>query len=236
LGDWMQDRGKAKENTRDTTHIILSMPNSVGKEDVRKGARAFAKKQFGQNHQYVFALHDDTDNPHVHLVVKNLGFDNKRLHVKKSDPQKWRETFAGELNKLGVSAAATRRSVRGVVKKGTKQAVHQIRADSKREAKTDIAKKKEVLAEYSKADKKPKPWEEKIVKRQTYVRKEWLKAAQGLSKSSDVEDKLLARDILTFVKDMPPMKTERHEMIDNINALRQQQQQSQNQNESTPER
>ena len=45
--------------------------------------------------------------PHVHLTIKNLGFDGKRLHVKKGLPQIWREHFACELERLGVAAEAT---------------------------------------------------------------------------------------------------------------------------------
>ena len=230
LKEWMENRGNAKENTRDTTHIILSMPKGVNKEDVKKGARGFSKKQFGLNHQYAFALHDDTDNPHVHLVVRNLGFDNKRLHVKKGDPQKWRETFASELNKVGVNASATHRTIRGVIKKGTKQAVHQIRQDENRLAKTDVSKKVQAAKEYQGKYKPSKPWEKKISERQTHVRKVWLQASKDLAKSTRAEDRELSKEILTFVNDMPPMKTERHEMLDQIKALHQQQKQPQNQN------
>jgi len=230
----MEDRGKAKSNTRDTTHIILSMPKGVNKEDVRKGARGFAKKQFGLNYQYAFALHDDTDNPHVHLVIKNLGFDNKRLHVKKGDPQKWRKTFASELNKLGVNASATHRTVRGVIKKSTKQAVYQIRKDENRLAKTDVAKKIEAVKEYQGKYKPNKPWEKRISERQAHVRKTWLQASKDLAKSARTEDRELSKDILIFVNTMPPMKTERHEMLEQIKVLHQNQNIKENQN--APER
>ena len=53
------------------------------------------------------ALHTDTDSPHVHLTINNLGFDGKRLHVRKGLPQLWREQFACELDRLGVAAEAT---------------------------------------------------------------------------------------------------------------------------------
>ena len=175
-------------------------------------------------------MHDDTDNPHVHLVVRNLGFDNKRLHVKKGDPQKWRETFASELNKVGVNASATHRTVRGVIKKGTKQAVYQIRKDENRIANTDISKKVEAAKEYQGKYKPSKPWEKKISERQTHVRKTWLQASRDLAKSSSIEDKELSKDILEFVKDMPPMKTERHTLLEAVKALHQQQKQPQNQN------
>ncbi len=83
------------------------MPDGTEPKAVKQGVREFAKKTFADNHQYVFALHTDTDSPHVHLTVKNLGFDGKRLHVKKGLPQVWREGFAKEMERQGVAAGAT---------------------------------------------------------------------------------------------------------------------------------
>ncbi|MBE8233615.1 MAG: relaxase/mobilization nuclease domain-containing protein, partial [Endozoicomonadaceae bacterium] len=106
--DWHGDEYRQKKrNTRHNTHIVLSMPDSTEPKAVKQGVREFAKKTFADNHQYVFALHTDTDSPHVHLTVKNLGFDGKRLHVKKGLPQIWRELFAEEMEKQGIAAEAT---------------------------------------------------------------------------------------------------------------------------------
>ncbi|MCL1080204.1 DNA relaxase [Parashewanella spongiae] len=80
---WCSDTSSTKPNTRHTTHIVLSMPNGTEPYAVKKAARAFAKNTFADNYQYVFALHTDTDSPHVHLTIKNLGFDGKRLHIRK---------------------------------------------------------------------------------------------------------------------------------------------------------
>ena len=107
--EWCSDTSSSKSNTRHTTHIVLSMPNGTEPKAVKQAARAFAKKTFANNYQYVFALHTDTDSPHVHLTIKNLGFDGKRLHIKKGQPQIWREEFACELEKIGVAAEATRK-------------------------------------------------------------------------------------------------------------------------------
>ncbi|MBM7072902.1 relaxase/mobilization nuclease domain-containing protein [Shewanella sp. 202IG2-18] len=104
---WCSDTSSTKSNTRHTTHIVLSMPNGTEPKSVKQAARAFAKNTFADNYQYVFALHTDTDSPHVHLTIKNLGFDGKRLHVKKGLPQIWREHFACELERLGIAAEAT---------------------------------------------------------------------------------------------------------------------------------
>ncbi|MBM7070744.1 relaxase/mobilization nuclease domain-containing protein [Shewanella sp. 202IG2-18] len=105
--DWSNTDIQQRFKTRHNTHLVLSMPFGTEPKTVKQAVRSFAKKTFAENHQYVFALHTDTDSPHVHLTVKNLGFDGKRLHVRKGLPQIWREQFANELESLGIAAEAT---------------------------------------------------------------------------------------------------------------------------------
>lgn len=212
--EWTQDRGKRRANTRDTTNIVLSMPKGTQSKAVKNSARSFAKAQFGDNYQYVFALHEDADHPHVHLTIKNLGFDGKRLHVEKGDPQIWREGFAKELRSHGVQAEATPRAARGVIKKGVKQVIKHIR-DKGLTPEVDKAKIRAIVEEFKSAKAGnplvAKPWEERIKERQQQVRKTWLDAAKGLGDGTN-EDKAFAGQILTFVRSMPGMVTERHEM------------------------
>lgn len=213
--DWIQDLGKRKVNTRDTTNVILSMPKNTNAKAVKDSARAFAKNQFGDNHQYVFVLHEDVDHPHVHISIKNFGFDGKRLHVKKGDPQVWREEFAKELRTRGIDAEATPRATRGIIKKGVSQTINHIRKKGLT-PEVDKAKIKEIVEEFKDVNAgkitKSKPWEDKIRVRQQGVRKGWLSVAKELNSSSEQEDQKLAADIVNFVKSMPPMETERHEM------------------------
>lgn len=217
--DWAQDGGKRRKNTRDTTNIVMSMPSGTDPRDVKAAARSFAKRQFGENYQYVMALHTDTDSPHIHLTVKNLGYDGHRLTVRNGDFQKWREVFAGELERRGVEAEATPRGTRGVIKKGISQAIKHMR-DRGRTPEVDQAKVREIVQGFAdeKAGKEPqpRPWEERIKERQTYVRKAWLTAAKDLIQSDSTEDQELGRSIATFVKDMPPMRTERHELQEKV--------------------
>ncbi|MDN6297533.1 MAG: relaxase/mobilization nuclease domain-containing protein [Halomonas sp.] len=233
--DWSQDQGKRRKNTRDTTNIIMSMPAGTESRDVKNAVRAFAHRQFGKNHQYVMALHTDTDSPHVHLTVKNLGYDGYRLNVKKGDPQKWRETFATELVRRGVEAEATPRATRGVIKKGVSQVVRNIR-EKGQTPHIDQAKVREVLDNFrdQRAGKAPETrlWEECIKERQTYVRKAWLTAAKDLDQSRSPEDQELAQHIVDFVHEMPAMKTERHELQEKVAGRLQQTQTRQGKGES----
>jgi len=219
--DWSQDQGRRSKNTRETTNVVLSMPFGTEPKAVKNAARAFAKRQFGDNHQYVMALHTDTPSPHVHLTIKCLGFDGKRLHIKRGDPQLWREGFAMALERQGIAAEATPRATRGVIKKGVNQIIKHIRERGET-PRVDQAKIREILESFSKDDalSNPvaRPWEEKIKNRQTYVRKAWLTAAKDLAISEAPADRELAKTIMAFVQEMPPMKTERHELAEKAAA------------------
>ena len=135
---WQQDLGDSKrhKDQRDTMNMILSMPPGTPDESVRRAARDFAREKFGKNHEYVFAFHNDADggNPHVHLTVKMLGFDNTRLNPRKADLQEWREGFAQAMRDQGEDAEATPRTTRGVIRKPQRQVIHHIERGDKTHA------------------------------------------------------------------------------------------------------
>jgi len=61
-------------------------------------------------------LHTDEPHPHVHLVVKAMGADGKRLNIRKATLREWRQQFARHLHAEGVAANATPRQVRGQIR------------------------------------------------------------------------------------------------------------------------
>lgn len=113
-------------NQRDTMHMVLSMPGKADPLALRGAVRAFAADNFGANHEYVFALHTDTDNDHCHLVVKCRGFDGRQVRTSPERLQHWRESFAERLRERGIDAEATPRPVRGVVRRPEKQVLRHI--------------------------------------------------------------------------------------------------------------
>ena len=210
--EWMADAGRRRKNTRDTTNVVLSMPPGTDREKVTDAVRAFASKRFSHNYQYVFAQHNDEAHSHVHLTIKTLGHDGRRLQVKRGDPQVWREEFAEELRERGIEAEATPRALRGVVRKPAKQAVVQMRRRGVT-PRTDREKVAEAIAEIKgkRYGQKPpeRPWEDRIKERQTKVRKTWLTAAKQIAIAGD---RNLADTLAQFVKEMPPLETERHKL------------------------
>lgn len=185
--DWKQEfsDSKRQKNQRDTMHMVLSMPEHVEPEAVRLAVREFAKKEFGSNHDYVFALHTDEPHPHCHLSVKMRGFDGTRLNPRKADLQAWREGFAEQLRAVGVAAEATPRRSRGVVRKPERQVLrHMEQGDEKRaprvpRVKAEMVKQvaAELVNEQQGQKAQAKPWEAAIEKTQRQVRSAWLDAA-----------------------------------------------------------
>ncbi|WP_247321161.1 relaxase/mobilization nuclease domain-containing protein [Bradyrhizobium sp. 141] len=99
------------------------MPAGTDAVAVKDSVRAFAIETFEGNHDYVFVQHLDDKHPHVHLSVRSLAHDGKRLNPRKADLQAWRERFAGELRLRGIAAEATPRRTRGRVRKADRAAV-----------------------------------------------------------------------------------------------------------------
>jgi len=206
------EREGRKQNQRDTMKLVLSMPEGTDANNLKQAAREFLKKEFGANHEYVFALHTDDKHPHVHIAVKSLGFDQTRINPRKADIQHWRESFAEKLRENGIEAEATPKVVRGVVKKSESQIIRHIEAEeAKRKPRKSTVKesqKSEVLAEVkSGRDDPPKPWEKAIRKNQREAQAAWLDVADELDKQNSPEDKILASRMRRYVENFPKPET-----------------------------
>lgn len=117
-----------KSEHRLAINFMLSMPKGTPPDAVLTAGRAFLAETFGGKHAYAFALHTDTDKPHIHacIQVAPLG-KGKRLNPRKADLSRWREQFAQQLRHIGIAANATPRRTRGVSEPSISQAVFQLR-------------------------------------------------------------------------------------------------------------
>jgi type IV secretory pathway VirD2 relaxase len=209
---WEDDAGLDQKRRRDgslSINIILSMPPGTDAVAVKDSARAFAIETFGYNHDYVFVQHLDDKHPHVHLTVRSLGHDGKRLNPRKADLQAWRERFAGELRLRGFAAEATPRRTRGRVRKADRGAVLALR---KRNITPDVDRlaRKEVLSEVTSGRPAKHPWDKQIKSRQDAIRRRYLDYVAELRRSGVAADHELASQVRKFVNDMPAVETRRH--------------------------
>lgn len=207
--DWMAEVEADPRRRHDgavSVSIVLSMPPGTDPFRMHDASRAFAARTFGESHPFVFAFHTDERHPHVHLTVRTLGHDGRKLNPRKADLERWRQTFAAALRDRGVEAEATPRRARGVVRKGEVGAIVRMRDRFDRgggpPSRTDVAAVQE--ARNGRGDT---PWIVPIRARQTSVRTYYAAQAIALARSSDPEDQQLARALESFVRTMPPVMT-----------------------------
>ena len=104
---------KRKSPPRLAHKLMFSMPPGTRPEKVLSAVQNFCREEFALKHRYVMALHTDEPHPHVHVIVKSIGDDGRRLNIKKAHLKEWRLKFAAHLRELGVAANATPRLFRG---------------------------------------------------------------------------------------------------------------------------
>ena len=95
---------------KETFNMIFSMSNYeiATTEQIRKAAYETIKELYANN-SFIIASHNDTDNPHCHLILKRR--DNKtgkRLYLTKADLIKIRLKYSQKLREAGVENAFTK--------------------------------------------------------------------------------------------------------------------------------
>ena len=218
--EWGLDSSKASTRGRaHTVNIVLSMPEGTDPQAVLVAGRGFARERFGDNHQYLLALHTDTRQPHVHLAVKAQGFDLTWLKRSKADLQEWRERFAQKMRDQSVEAEATPRRARGVIRKAKTQAMNHLAKEPKRStvmrAKVDDAIR-EIDGQKPAADQ---PWDRAIVERQSKVRGAYEAIAKELRGGGDELSRDVGEQVAGFLAGLPPIETERTKLKRQLAAV-----------------
>jgi type IV secretory pathway VirD2 relaxase len=199
-------------------HIMLSMPPKTNGDAVERAASAWAANVLGDRYDYIVTRHDDQDHPHVHVTVRAVGTDGRRLRVDRADLQQWREHFATKLRERGIEAEATPRKARGQHRRADRHEVRQLKERGIL-PRVETEAMREVVRE-TRAERKPeaKPWEERIERRRENVLAAYAAHAAELDGGTDA-DRQLARDIRRFVDDMPVARTRRQDLRAELEAV-----------------
>lgn len=118
--DWSVDWWAGTRNGQ-TSHMILSYPQSVTVDEVTKITRDVCAQMFegeGRRFKYVVAVHEDTEHhPHAHVIV-NRRADDKTLFTMRSGTahsyEGFREAMADHGIKYGVQLDPSFRFERGI--------------------------------------------------------------------------------------------------------------------------
>ena len=185
-------------------NIVLSMPAGTPAAGVLEASRAFAREQFALKHRYALVLHTDQPHPHVHLVVKAMSEQGRRMNIRKETLREWRRQFASHLRAQGIAANATERVVRGVTKPQKRDGIYRAMRAGRS---THMRERVESVAAALRAGGiRVEPGKAQILDTRRSVVRGWLGVRETLR--ADGREGL-ANEVERFLKGMPPPQTER---------------------------
>lgn len=185
-------------------NIVLSMPAGTPAAGVLEASRAFAREQFALKHRYALVLHTDQPHPHVHLVVKTLSEQGRRMNIRKETLRGWRRQFACHLRAQGIAANATERVVRGVTKPQKRDPIYRAMRAGRS---THIRERaKSVAAALRAGGIQIEAGKMQILDTRRRVVQEWLGVREALRAGGKDG---LANTVERFIRGMPPPQTER---------------------------
>src|SRR5882757_50417 len=191
--------------------LMFSMPPGTPPDKVLGAVRNFAREEFYGQHRYALTLHTDEPHPHVHLVLKAVSEQGVRLNIKKATLRHWRSEFARNLRLLGVEANATERSVRGESRKAKKDGIY--RASLRGDSTYVRAQAEAVAAELLNGNRRSEPGKSKLAETRRQVDSGWHSVSNLLTQDGHHD---LATDVRRFVDRMPPARTEREFVADEL--------------------
>lgn len=185
-------------------NIVLSMPAGTPPSGVLDASRAFAREQFALKHRYALVLHTDQPHPHVHLVVKAMSEQGRRMSIRKGTLREWRRDFASHLRAQGIAANATERVVRGVTKRQKRDSIYRAMRSGRS---THMRMRTESVASALRAGSiQIEPAKTRMLETRQEVIRGWLGIREALRIGGREE---IAKEVESFTKDLPPVQTER---------------------------
>jgi len=152
-------------------------------------------------------LHTDQDHPHVHLVIKAMSEDGRRLNIRKATLREWRREFARQLRAQGVAANATERAVRGEIRKSLRDGIYRTaRRSESRHVQQHVQR---ILTQLRNGTLEADPGKAKLLATRQAVVHGWHAVADSLLASGQGQ---LAEKVWKFIGSMPPPATD-HERI-----------------------
>ncbi len=199
---WIVEQGRKPPKL--VHNIIFSMPPGTPPLKLLAAVQKFTEDRFALQHRYAMVLHTDGDHPHVHVVVKAVSEQGKRLNIRKATLREWRQEFAGNLREKGVAANATERAVRGQTSKPLNDGAYRAAA---RGASQHLRDRVAAIARDLAAGQfHPGPRQQELPETRTAVLAGWRAVGAHLANDGHHD---LAAEVRRFASAMPPPRTER---------------------------
>ena len=195
--------------------LLFSMPAGTPPDKVLAAVKHFAREQFALKHRYAMVLHTDEPHPHVHVVVKAMGEDGRRLNIRKATLREWRQEFARHLREQGVPANATERAVRG---ENRPQKTDGIFRAARRGVSTHWRQRAELVArELGNGGLTVEPGAASLLETRREVLRGWREVADQLVIEGKAD---LALAVRRFLAQMPPPLSEKEWLARQLRAQR----------------
>lgn len=231
-GAWNLDMQRMRSGRGETLHptfnLIFSMPAKTEPAKLLDAVQQFAREHF-VGHQYVMALHTpetepgrkhdkSPEHPHVHVILRAEDENGQRVYIRKGNLRAWREAFAALLRARGIEANATSRAERGKSLRTPRSAEWHIdkryqekiaKGEPAEPSRAKAARLQEAAQELQTGNTEPKPWELAMAARRRDVMRELAQNAARLREDGDTE---LADHVDRFMRDIPPLDSERRQM------------------------
>lgn len=94
-----------ESDKRETLNIVFSY-HEAKREHLLEAITNTIDNKYPDNY-YAMAVHEDTKNPHCHVILKLENSKGKRINPNKKDLQEFRDNFSKELNKFGYQSKST---------------------------------------------------------------------------------------------------------------------------------
>tara|TARA_R110002074_G_scaffold144628_1_gene292481 strand:- start:21717 stop:24023 length:2307 start_codon:yes stop_codon:yes gene_type:complete len=140
MNAWSQD-WKGRPRNGHTSHMVLSFPDDVSQDAAFMIAQEWCAEMFedethvSDSWEYVAALHTDTTNPHVHIILNNRGQGGTWFSISSEgifNPQMMRDRMTDIADDYGIRLESLSRADRGLYGKPiTSEEIH-----AKREGRT----------------------------------------------------------------------------------------------------
>jgi hypothetical protein len=184
--------------------ILFSMPAGTPPDKVLEAVKDFAREEFALKHRYAMVLHIDEPHPHVHMVVKSVSEQGVRLNIRKATLRVWRREFARHLRAHGVEANATERAVRGNRLPAKLDGIY--RAQQRGESHHTRTRSEAVAQELLEGDLRIEQGRASLLETRKQIERGWHAVGAMLMEEGHVK---LAHQVWRFTAEMPPPKTER---------------------------